>query len=266
MGLLSLLGGCSCRGSESRGAQRCPRSPIRSWRGSGVDVAASVLAASHFYFFVLRTWSVDCYRVESVLYREMASYCFSCWRDASYSPSVLKSYLVFSQCSVCLPVTEAIPDKLSPHCKRAYQEKKNSPRELMLVAETGLTCAVYLEGWCIFNVVSVTKEPVGDVNIKLLLDYLVLLTEKSQILYIVLTTRGSFIAGRSHVSLVSLVADVPRCLAANSGCPWMTVLCFSDPARTERRLSTSLHHQDERTSQPCAFLRPSCGCCSGSTP
>lgn len=158
------------------------------------------------FISLLRTWSVDCYRVESVLYRAMASYCFSCWRDAGYSPSVLKSYLVFSQCSVCLPVTEAIPDKLSPRCKRAYQEKKNSPRELMLVAETDLTCAVYLEGWCIFNVVSVTKEPVGDMNIKLLLDYLVLLTEKCQILYILLTTSGSFIAGRSHVSLVSLVA------------------------------------------------------------
>lgn len=37
--------------TESSGAQRCPRSPIRSWRGSGVDVAVSVLAASHFYFF-----------------------------------------------------------------------------------------------------------------------------------------------------------------------------------------------------------------------
>lgn len=217
------------------------------------------------FISLLRTWSVDCYRVESVLYREMASYCFSCWCDAGYSPSVLKSYLVFSQCSVCLPVTEAIPDKLSPRCKRAYQEKKNSPRELMLVAETDLTCAVYLEGWCIFNVVSVTKEPVGDMNIKLLLDYLVLLTEKCQILYILLTTSGSFIAGCSHVSLVSLVADAPRCLAADSGCPWMTVLCFSDPARTEGRLGTSLHHQDERTSQLRAFLRPSCGCCSGST-
>lgn len=157
MGLLSLVGSCSCRGTKGRGAERCPRSPVRSWRGSGVDVAASVLAASHFYFFVPRTWRVECYGVESVLYREMASYHFSCWFDVGYSPLVLKSYLIFSQCSVCLPVTEAIPDKVSPRCKRAYQEKKNSPGELMLVAETGLTCAVYIEGCCIFNVVSVTK-------------------------------------------------------------------------------------------------------------
>lgn len=155
--MLSLLRSCSCRGTKGRGAERCPRRPIRSWWGSGVDVAATVLAASHLYFFVPRTWSVDCYRVESVLYKEMACYHFSCWFDAGYSPSVLKSYLIFSQCSVCLPVTEAIPDKLSPRCKRAYQEKKSSPRELMLVAETGLTCAVYLEGCYIFNVVSVTK-------------------------------------------------------------------------------------------------------------
>lgn len=85
-------------------------------------------------------------------------------------------------------------------------------------------------------------------NIELLLDYLVLLTEKCQILYVLLTTSGSFITGLSHVSLVSLVANVPRCLAANSGCPWMTVLCLSVPARAEGRLGTSLHHQHEKTS------------------
>lgn len=127
--LLSLLGSCSCPGTKGRAAERCPRRPIPSWRGSGVDVAASVLAASHSYFFVPGTWSAHCYRVESVLYREMASYHFSCWFDAGCNPSVLKSYLIFSQCSVCLPVTEAIPDKLSPRCKRAYQkEKKSSQR------------------------------------------------------------------------------------------------------------------------------------------
>lgn len=130
VGLLSLVGSCSCRGTKGRGAERCPRSPVRSWRGSGVDVAASVLAASHFYFFVPRTWRVECYGVESVLYREMASYHFSCWFDVGYSPLVLKSYLIFSQCSVCLPVTEAIPDKISPRCKRAYQEKKKQSRRV----------------------------------------------------------------------------------------------------------------------------------------
>lgn len=39
----------------------------------------------------------------------------------------------------------------------------------------------------------------------------------------------------------------------------MTVLCFSDPARAEGRLGTSLHRQDEKTSQRRAFLRPPVG-------
>lgn len=42
-----------------------------------------------FYFFVVRTWSADCYRGASVLHRAMGSRYFGRWCDVGYSPSGL---------------------------------------------------------------------------------------------------------------------------------------------------------------------------------
>lgn len=83
--------------------------------------------------------------------------------------------------------------------------------------------------------------------------------------YVLLSARESFIAGLGNESLVFLVADMPQYLAADSGCPWMTILCLSVPASAEGRPGTSLRHKEGKTLQLCALLRPSCGCCSGST-
>lgn len=45
---------------------------------------------------------------------------------------------------------------------------------------------------------------------------------------------------------------MPQCLAADSGRPWMTVLCLSVPARAEGRPGTSLRHKDDKNfTAPC---------------